>query len=111
MVSGEEICRFDSQAFSCFDNMVETLMHEANEQIVRIDTGDKKNTNLERMYARWRLQHLQQCFGECVPGVYRSTYNSLWSQLYRLEHQAGYRNPYVVYLLEKVLCRDSSSVV
>ncbi|MCP1356477.1 hypothetical protein [Aneurinibacillus migulanus] len=110
-MSGEEICRFDSQEFSCFHSMVEALMHEANEQIERIDVGDKKNTDSERMYARWRLQHLQQCFGECVPDVYRSTYNSLWSQLYRLEHQAGYRNPYVVYLLEKVLCQASSRVV
>ncbi|MBN6187605.1 hypothetical protein JQN58_11815 [Aneurinibacillus sp. BA2021] len=104
----QQVCVYEKEQFSCFDSMTETLLHEINQQIVRIDIGEKENTEEERSYAKWRLIHLQQCFGDCVPERYRSTYNSLWSQLYRLEHQKNYRHPYVSYLIEKIFCQSTS---
>lgn len=110
MVGMKTECMFENREFSCLTDMIETLLHEANRQIVQIDVGQKKNTATERAYAKWRLLHLQKCFGEYIPEEYRSTYNSLWSHVYRLEHQVGYRHPYIIYLLEKIFCQNSSHV-
>ncbi|MED0674191.1 hypothetical protein ABEV55_12565 [Aneurinibacillus thermoaerophilus] len=103
-------CKFDGREFASLEKMVEILLHEASEQMALIDGGKKKNSHQERAYAKWRLVHLQHCFGEYVPEQYRSTYNSLWSQLYRLEHQSNYRHPYIVYLLEKALAQEHSHI-
>jgi hypothetical protein len=103
-------CVFEGRRFSGFTEMVEILLHEANEQIVKIDMGKRKNTYEERAYAKWRLLHLQHCFGECVPEEYRKIYNSLWSHVYRLEHQVDYRHPYTVYLLEKLFDCTKSNI-
>ncbi|MBN6188376.1 hypothetical protein JQN58_16100 [Aneurinibacillus sp. BA2021] len=92
---------FEKRDFSSLDEMVDALLHEANEQIIRIDVGQVKNTSEHRNYIKWRLLHLQYFFGDTVPSNVRSTYNSLWSQLYRLEHQDEYRHPYLKKLVEQ----------
>lgn len=96
---------FEDRNFASFDEMAEALLHEANERIVRIDLGKISNTQEERAYVKWRLIHLQAYFQQSTPNRYRSMYNSLWSQLYRLEHAVNYRHPYTVYLLERVFAR------
>lgn len=93
---------FEKRDFSSLEEMVDTLLHEANEQIIRIDIGQTDNTNEHRNYVKWRLLHLQYFFGDTVPSAVRSTYNSLWSQLYRLEHQDEYKHPYLKRLVEQV---------
>jgi hypothetical protein len=93
---------FENRNFSSFEEMVDTLLHEANEQIIRIDIGGMKNNKDNRNYAKWRLLHLQYYFGDTIPASIKSTYNSLWSQLYRLEHQDEYRHPYLKKLLEQI---------
>ncbi|ERI10003.1 hypothetical protein [Aneurinibacillus aneurinilyticus] len=93
---------FESREFSSLEEMTDALLHEANEQIVRIDIGNVSNVNENRNYVKWRLLHLQYYFGDIIPIQIKSTYNSLWSQLYRLEHQDEYRHPYLKSLLEKI---------
>jgi hypothetical protein len=93
---------FENREFPSLEEMTDVLLHEANEQIIRIDMGNMANTNDNRNYVKWRLLHLQYYFGNVTPMKVKSTYNSLWSQLYRLEHQDEYRHPYLKKLLEKV---------
>ncbi|BAU25984.1 hypothetical protein DFP93_13320 [Aneurinibacillus soli] len=101
---------FEGRNFASFDEMAETLFHEANERIVRMDIGEIQNTQEERAYIKWRLVHMQACFQKEIPDRYRSIYNSLWSQLYRLEHEVNYRHPYAVYLLERVFAKTDKRV-
>lgn len=93
---------YENRNFASLQEMTEVLLHEVNEQIIRIDMGVLTNTPESRNYSKWRLLHLQFYFGDMVPEVYRSTYNSLWSQLYRLEHQDTFRHPYLKHILEKL---------
>lgn len=94
--------KFENILFSSVDEMVTILLNETNEQIVRIDLGEKDNNVEERNYAKFRLMHIQRTYSECVPEQYRGMYNSLWSQLYRLEHQGDYVNPYLKQLIQKI---------
>lgn len=90
---------FEHKQFKTLEEMVEKLLHEANEQIVKIDMGYVENDKKERNFIRWRLQHLEYHFKEKIPAVYKTTYNSLWSQLYRLEHQCDCRSAYLHHIL------------
>ncbi|WP_240468847.1 hypothetical protein [Anoxybacillus sp. MB8] len=101
--------KYEQRTFAHIDEMAETLLHEANEQLVRIDMGLLPNDVPSRNYAKFRLMHLQRSFGEHIPISFRSTYNSLWSQLYRLEHQGDYKHPYIQQLLIQLKNNDSSS--
>ncbi|WCN37980.1 hypothetical protein [Aneurinibacillus uraniidurans] len=94
---------YDGQYFQNQQKMIETLLHETNEQIIRIDMGDLPNRLEHRNYIRFRLVHLQHVFGNIPPQQYRSTYNSLWSHLYRLEHLSPTHGAYLRGLLEKFL--------
>ncbi|BAU29212.1 hypothetical protein DFP93_11724 [Aneurinibacillus soli] len=93
---------YENRHFSSLQEITEVLLHEVNEQIIRIDIGVIKNTSENRNYSKWRLLQLQFYFADTVPEEYRSTYNSLWSQLYRLEHQDTFRHPYLKILLEQL---------
>ncbi|MDQ0155664.1 hypothetical protein [Robertmurraya andreesenii] len=94
--------KFENCEFANLDEMAATLLNEANERIVLIDLGEIENTREERNYVKFRLMHLERSFrGEIYEG-YRSIYNSLWSQLYRLEHQGNDSNPYLKNLLERL---------
>ncbi|WP_297990540.1 hypothetical protein [Anoxybacillus sp.] len=101
--------KYEQRTFTHIDEMAETLLHEINEQLIRIDMGLLQNDVQTRNYAKFRLMHLQRSFGENVPLSFRSTYNSLWSQLYRLEHQDHYKHPYIQQLLIQLRNNDSSS--
>ena len=79
--------------------MIISLLEEANRQIIKLDLGRCENNVLHRNYVRFRLIHLQHHFGDHIPVKFRDVYNSLWSHLYRLEHQSGYENPYLRELL------------
>ncbi|ANB57824.1 hypothetical protein GFC29_608 [Anoxybacillus sp. B7M1] len=98
--------KYEQRTFKHLFEMSETLLHEANEQLIRIDIGQLPNDVDARNYVKFRLMHLQRSFGESVPIEFRSTYNSLWSQLYRLEHQADYRHPYIQQLLTHIMSDD-----
>ncbi|WCK55864.1 hypothetical protein PP175_08040 [Aneurinibacillus sp. Ricciae_BoGa-3] len=91
---------YENNIFSSLEEMTDILLHEANEQIILIDIGDMPNNGPVRNYIKWRLLHLQYYFKEQIPNEIRSTYNSLWSQLYRLEHQDEYRHPYLKQVME-----------
>lgn len=92
---------FDQKQFTTLEEMAETLLHEVNEQIVKIDMGYISNDRKERNLIRWRLQHLEHHFQGKIPELYKTTYNSLWSQLYRLEHETDCRHAYMHHILSK----------
>ncbi|WP_096199014.1 hypothetical protein [Bacillus sp. FJAT-45350] len=94
--------RFQDRTFSTNVEMVEVLLHEANERIIKIDIGEYENNRLNRNYAVWRLNNLQKNVSESFFIGYKSTYNSLWSQLYRLEHLSGDGHPYIDYIRKKL---------
>lgn len=94
---------YDGRYFQSGQEMIETLLHEANKQIIRIDIGDLPNRLQHRNYIRFRLVHLQHVFNNIPPQQYRSTYNSLWSHLYRLEHLSPGHGAYLRGLLEKFI--------
>ncbi|BAU29012.1 hypothetical protein DFP93_103139 [Aneurinibacillus soli] len=96
---------YEGREFTNKTEMIFTLLHEANEQIIRIDIGELPNGIDERNEAKFRLLHIQSCFGSCIPQEYRDIYNSLWSQMYRLEYQVGYRHPHLKELLENLLAQ------
>jgi hypothetical protein len=93
---------YEGRRFSNEKEMINTLLHEANKKILEIDMGKCQNNIQERNKAKFMLIHLQHHFGECIPHEVRQVYNSLWSQMYRLEYESGYRHPYVKELLEKL---------
>ncbi|MDZ5474593.1 hypothetical protein SM124_23285 [Bacillus sp. 31A1R] len=94
--------KFDKMEYKNLEEMTTALLNEANERIIRIDVGQIKNGKEERNYAKFRLMHLQRSYDGQVDECYRSIYNSLWSQVYRLEHQGNYTNPYLKTLLERL---------
>ncbi|BAU26384.1 hypothetical protein DFP93_11462 [Aneurinibacillus soli] len=98
---------YDGRYFQSHQEMIETLLHEINKQIIRIDMGDLQNRLDHRNYIRFRLVHLQHVFNNIPPQQYRSTYNSLWSHLYRLEHLSTGHGAYLRGLLEKLLAAAS----
>lgn len=87
--------------FLQFEAMIEQLLHEANEHIVRIDTGEIVNNREERNYVAWRLNRISHYQGHPFFEKIKSTYNSLWSHLYRLEHTAGFVHPLVKKFLKE----------
>ncbi|OEH92804.1 hypothetical protein [Bacillus solimangrovi] len=94
--------KYKDRIFVSIEQLSETLLHEINEQILYIDMGEKKNTHDQRNQAKFLLMHLQRAYKGTVPTQYRSTYNSLWSQLYRLEHQDEFKHPYLKTLFDKI---------
>ncbi|WP_257008288.1 hypothetical protein [Bacillus sp. FJAT-45350] len=101
--------KYEERTFNSLEEMTEVLLHESNEQLIRIDIGQIENLNVERNYAKWRLMHIQRSHQDrTLSHKYRSTYNSLWSQLYRLEHQGEYRHPYLDDLI-KLFMKDESN--
>lgn len=97
---GESVYFHDRQ-FSSIEAMIEQLLHEANEHIVRIDTGEIVNNREERNYVAWRLNRISHYQGHPFFEKIKSTYNSLWSHLYRLEHTAGFVHPLVKKFLKE----------
>lgn len=94
--------KFEKCEFANLDEMATVLLNEANERIVLIDIGELENNRDNRNYAKFRLMHLQRSFQGHTHEEFRSIYNSLWSQLYRLEHQGNYSNPYLKTLLDRL---------
>lgn len=94
---------YEGREFTSKKEMICTLLHEANEQLIRIDMGKLPNSITERNQAKFRLLHIQGCFDSCIPQEYRNMYNSLWSQVYRLEYETGYRHPYLKEIWENIL--------
>ncbi|WP_245590437.1 hypothetical protein [Aneurinibacillus terranovensis] len=68
---------YESKEFASLQEMSESLLHEANQQIIRIDMGELPNTAEVRNYIKWRLLHLQYHFNDKIPHELRTTYNSL----------------------------------
>lgn len=93
---------FEKNQFSSFEKMAESLLHEANDKMIRIENNQIPNTKKERDFIIWRLIHLKYYFGSEIPRKYRATYNSLWRGLYKLEHQKEFRHPYIVELLQEI---------
>jgi len=94
--------KFEKCEYKSLEEMTTALLNEANERIIRIDLGQINNSKEERNYTKFRLMHLQRSYDGQVDERYRSIYNSLWSQVYRLEHQGNYTNPYLKTLLERL---------
>ncbi|WLR52929.1 hypothetical protein LC040_08605 [Bacillus tianshenii] len=94
--------KYKDRTFSSLEEMSDVLLHEVNEQILYIDMGEKRNTKEERNIAKFRLMHLQRAYRNFTPIDYRSMYNSLWSQLYRLEHQDEFKHPYLKEMIMKL---------
>lgn len=90
-------CKYNS-----LNEMMEKLLKEANEQIIRIDLGEIENNRDERNFAKFRLMQIERSFHGCIHEEYRAIYNSLWSQVYRLEHQGKYTNPYLKSILDRL---------
>ncbi|UII56204.1 hypothetical protein LS684_01480 [Cytobacillus spongiae] len=97
--------KFEGLEYRSLDEMANNLLHEANERIIRIDLGEFENDRETRNYAKFRLMHLSRSFDGHIPEEFRSMYNSLWSQLYRLEHQGKYTNPYLSQIMDRIRVR------
>lgn len=82
--------------YSCISSYVETLLQEANLIIIQIDNGNIENTRANRNYATWRLQRVEKYLNESTKTNIRKMLNSLWSQLYRLEHSQGDLHPFIL---------------
>ncbi|HHY73062.1 MAG TPA: hypothetical protein GX497_07535 [Bacillus bacterium] len=98
--------KYENVEYGSLEEMASALLNEVNEQIVRMDLGDIQNSREERNYAKFRLMHLERSFQGEIHEQYRSIYNSLWSQLYRLEHQCNDANPLLKILIERLRARD-----
>ncbi|WLR51421.1 hypothetical protein LC040_00515 [Bacillus tianshenii] len=85
---------------------VETWLHEVNEIILKVDMGELPNKEEYRKFAKWRLSAVERYFNNKIDHKFKSTYNSLWSQLYRLEHSAEFEHPYIKTLIEQ-LCKQT----
>lgn len=81
---------------------IEVWLHEANEIILKIDMEELRNNHQNRNYAKWRLTAIQRYYNNQIDEQFRSMYNSLWSQLYRLEHSANFTHPYIKTLLTQL---------
>lgn len=95
--------KFNRRSFSTYNEMCDILLTESNEHLLKIDLGELENCLEERNEIRWRLMHLQRVFEGNTPVEYRSTYNSLWSQLYRLDHQDEHKSPIIKELLRTMM--------
>lgn len=91
--------KYEGLEFHNEHDMVETLLNQANEKLIRIDLGEFPNDQEERGYIKFRLMHIERVVTKQTMLEVRAMYNSLWSQLYRLEHQCQYTHPY----LDKIL--------
>lgn len=98
--------KFENYEYTNLDEMATALLNEANERIVLIDLGERENNREERNYAKFRLMQLERSFQGEIQEKYRAIYNSLWSQLYRLEHQGNDSNPYLKTLLDRLHYKD-----
>lgn len=94
--------KFEKIEYANLDEMATALLNEANERIILIDIGEVENNRDERNYIKFRLMQLERSYQGEIHEKYRSIYNSLWSQLYRLEHQGNDSNPYIKALLERL---------
>lgn len=103
--------KYEGYEFQSEKEMVNTLLNEANEKIIRIDIGEIANVEKERNYVKFRLMHIERTLSKEVICEVRSMFNSLWSQLYRLEHQGGYTHPYLYKIIRIINSgkRNSSS--
>lgn len=99
--------KFENDEYASLGEMTAALLNEANERIVLIDLGQRENSREERNYAKFRLMHLERAFHGEMHEEYRSIYNSLWSQLYRLEHQGNDSNPYLKTLMDRLHYKDT----
>lgn len=95
--------QFNRHSFASEEEMCDVLLIEANEQLIKIDLGQLENCSEIRNEIRWKLMHLQRVFKDNTPVKYRSTYNSLWSQLYRLDHQDIHKRPLLQELLSSMM--------
>ncbi|MEH6941963.1 hypothetical protein [Bacillus sp. JJ722] len=93
-----QMLKYEGQEFISENDMAEVLLNQANERVVRIDMGEYPNTQEERNYIKFRLMHLQRTLSKNVFVEVRPVFNSIWSQLYRLEHQCQFKHPF----LEKI---------
>lgn len=94
--------RFEGREFSSLQEMIDTLIGEANERVIRIDLGEVDNIAQERLYIKIRLMHIERCDDEDLPKEIKAIMSSIWSQLYRLEHQETYVHPYLLKILEQI---------
>ncbi|WP_042352513.1 hypothetical protein [Bacillus massiliigorillae] len=93
-----QMLKYEGQEFISEVDMAEILLNEANERVVGIDMGEFSNSQGERNYIKFRLMHLQRTLSQSVSTEVRPIFNSIWSQLYRLEHQCQFKHPF----LEKI---------
>lgn len=100
---------YDGRTFSSEEQMIVSLLEEANRQIIKLDLGRCENNIFHRNYIKFRLVHLQCHFGDYIPVRFRDIYNSLWSHPYRLEYQSGYQNPYLRELLTHLVNQNFTS--
>lgn len=86
----------------CTKTYVEQLLQEANFIIIQIDNGNLENSRENRNYATWRLQRVEKNINQLCEKKLRQMSNSLWSQLYRLEHAQGDLHPLILKLRESI---------
>lgn len=103
MIRKEPHLAFADVMYESLDEMAELLLAEVHEQLRKIGVGEEENSSTTRKYVLRRLVHLQHQFDDQVPLQYRSAYNDGWSQVYYLEHKAGYQNPYLKYMMERLI--------
>lgn len=99
----EQRClKFEGEIYTSVQEMASALLEQANERIIRIDLGEVPNQSAERLCIKLRLMHIERYKDEGLPKKTMEAIGSLWSHLYRLEHQEEYIHPYLLRIMERI---------
>lgn len=93
---------FEGRTYTSPYEMTQDLLEQANEKIIRIDLGKLPNSPEERLRIKLWLMQIDRCVEVEYPIEVKAIIGSVWSQLYRLEHQDDYIHPYLSKILEKI---------
>ncbi|MGE7604884.1 hypothetical protein ACQKL5_20820 [Peribacillus sp. NPDC097675] len=94
--------KFEGRTYASTYEMIQSLLEQANEKIIRIDLGEVPNSPDERIFIKLWLLQIDRCGEEGIPMEVKARIGSVWSQFYRLEHQEDYIHPYLSKMLEQI---------
>lgn len=94
--------KFEGRTYASTYEMIQVLLEQANEKIIRIDLGEVPNSPEERLFIKLWLLQIDRCGEEELPLEVKARLGSVWSQFYRLEHQEDYIHPYLSKILEQI---------
>lgn len=94
--------RFYDRLFDSEQELIETLLAEAREQIINIESMVLQNTNEHRIQIKSRLRAISHYINHPSFENIKETYNTLWGQVYRLEHVICFCHPYIKSIQDQI---------